>query len=230
MFTAEENRANPPTSHIVLSIPGVRAETVALDAMHAVDLGVACHAVGNLFFELIYDRLLPGSRAEAAAALCAKISALQEDLGVPVSSRLRNFKLENVTDPDAPNQSYPCLRYIKARERRYLASVAVALSREFETESLRSKHRTRNMEALARLCDAIAHGDVFRHEESGSSLEVIVRLSCRTILGWPSPQCSRDSCDGPWFPSSTCQPICQTRRSTLTPGAHGRTLASIWWA
>ena len=160
VFAAEENRRNPPTSHIVLSIPGVRAETVALDVMHTVDLGVTCHAVGSLFFELIYDRLLPGSRSEAAAALCAKISTLQEDLGVPVSSRLRNFKLENITDPDAPNQSYPCLRYIKARECRYLASVAVALSREFETESLHSKHRTKCMEALERLYDTIDHGDV----------------------------------------------------------------------
>ena len=87
----------------------MRAETVALDVMHTVDLGVTCHAVGNLFFELIYDRLLPGTRAEAAAALFARINALQDDLGVPASSKLRAFALENIADPDAPRQSYPCL-------------------------------------------------------------------------------------------------------------------------
>lgn len=140
-------RQNPPTKHAVFSIPGVVLESVGLDCLHTLELGMVAHLIGNLFFELCYFEL-PGTRAMALAALFKRILEIYRELGI-TKSRISTLKYEHFCDPAKPHKIYPCLHAsaIKGRETRYLVPVALQLCRE-HAEGQHAGHRLRCFEHL----------------------------------------------------------------------------------
>ena len=63
----------------LFTVRGVRGATLAPDAMHTVDGGVAYHVLGNLFYELTYEQI-GGPPQDAVGTLWGKIKQLYNDL------------------------------------------------------------------------------------------------------------------------------------------------------
>ena len=154
MYTTAENRREPPTDHVLLSVPGVAAETFAIDILHVVDLGITLHAVGNLFFDLVFH-VFPGTREAATTRLFNEVLAGYVDLGVGASHRVTRILLTNFCDKDAPHKSFPCLSGIKAREARWLLPVAASLADTYSSGSNYNAHRAHCLKNLSAACQTL---------------------------------------------------------------------------
>ena len=146
--------------HPLFAAWGVTIHTLALDVLHTVDLGVAGHAVANLFYELIYEHFR-GTIKSRITRLWERIRELYEDLDL--DHRISNFKLRMfVKDEDSPHSDFPFLSHaVKAAEARSLARVGLALAREYENEDVHTRTRLLMFKNLNRFYDIVGEGDMF---------------------------------------------------------------------
>ena len=70
----------------IFRVEGFRHRGVAIDAMHCVDLGVALHIIGNIFFEVVHRRQLGRTHAESVKALWRDLGAWYKEQRVPYRS------------------------------------------------------------------------------------------------------------------------------------------------
>ena len=131
VYTAEYSRAHPATEHPVMRIPGVVSESFCFDILHINELGVLFHYIGNVFFNCVYNKWLPGNTvAHRCQELWKQILHWYGELKISSDNRIGKFSLESfVSDRKTPRKHYPKLKGIKARESRYLLPVAVQLCR-----------------------------------------------------------------------------------------------------
>ena len=67
--TAAQHRANPPTKHLVMDIPGVVAESFAYDSLHIIKEGTASHTIGNCFWDWVIGKTMPGTQESRCRTL-----------------------------------------------------------------------------------------------------------------------------------------------------------------
>ena len=160
--TPAQNLAQPPTRHIILTVPGIVAESFALDMMHVIDLGISLHVLGNVLFYIIFDVLRGHTWDSAVQIVFEQILGIYQELGTPHSSRLAELKMENIcVDRNAPHQNYPMLRSVKARETRYLVPVVLQLIKRYRDGTDQSSHMCECVEHLSTLCNVVDAGGLF---------------------------------------------------------------------
>ncbi len=107
-----------------MRIPGVIFETIYIDTLHVLDLGISLHCIGNLFSDLCI-REWDGTQPQNLAKLSADVLKLQQDFNIPAGSRGQALDLKHFI---AKGGSYPILHGWKAREVRNLMPVCYALA------------------------------------------------------------------------------------------------------
>ena len=122
LISPQAHRRNPPTKHLLMKVPGIVAETFALDCLRTLELGVTAHTLANFMFDLVFKEI-GGTRSAAVATLWNMIQELYRELGIDSRNRIPHLKLESFCNRGAPWSNYPELHGIKARETRYLVPV-----------------------------------------------------------------------------------------------------------
>ncbi len=89
-YLADLAGSNPPR---IFQIIGFRHEGVVIDVMHCVDLGVALHVVGNVFYEIVQSKVLGRTQAESVGALSRDLASWYKAHKVP--SRFGALQLEH---------------------------------------------------------------------------------------------------------------------------------------
>ena len=144
------SKENNPCRHPVMRIPGVIFESVYIDTLHVLDLGVSLHCAANLFVDIVHE--LPGSRQSNLVALRQDVMSLYGKFRTPVECRGPTLELKHFL----PNTtSYPELHGWKAREVRYLVPVCKALAKKYNQGTNYSEHRLRLFNHPNAICDAI---------------------------------------------------------------------------
>lgn len=149
--TVQQTRANCPTNHVIMSVPGVVFETIHLDTMHLLELGILLHQAGNILADIVYDHL-PGSKQAATQSLNRLIASIYSDLKTPSDRRVPQLEIQNIC---ASRLQFPCLLGVKAREARYFVPVLLQLCEKFQTEDVYTKHRTACMAELVRIYEVV---------------------------------------------------------------------------
>jgi hypothetical protein len=149
--TAEENRASCPSKHPLMSIPGVVFETIRLDSMHLLELGVTQHVLANVLADIVYDHL-PGTKDANAKIMNAAITELYRDLGITSDRRVPELLPQNFC---AKRTEYPCLKAVKAREARYLTPVVQKLAERYVSDDVYSKQRLACVSKLSEMYEII---------------------------------------------------------------------------
>jgi len=131
--------------HPLMQVPGFSFQTLKLDTLHILDLGVACHVYGNLLWEIIEDEL-PGSRQTCMVELNRLIQSAYDDLGVPAQQRVGRLNISNISKQ---GQSYPCVAHVKGRRVRMFSEVAIKLAEQFVSPMNKaSQHRLALVKSL----------------------------------------------------------------------------------
>lgn len=126
VISPEAHRCNPPTKHLLMNVPGIVAETFAIDCLHTLELGVTAHTLSNIMFDFVFKEL-EGTRSEALTTLWDEIQRLYRTLQIDSRNRIPTLKLESFCQKGSPWLNYPELHGIKAREARYLVPVFAQL-------------------------------------------------------------------------------------------------------
>jgi hypothetical protein len=153
VVTAPASSEDNPCKHAVMSIPGVIFETIYIDTLHVLDLGVSLHCIANLFSDLcIYE--WNGTQPQNLARLSADVLQLQQDFNIPAGSRGPALDLKSFI---ATKGSYPTLHGWKAREVRNLIPVCYRLATAARVSSCShyALHREQVFEHLNAICEAV---------------------------------------------------------------------------
>jgi hypothetical protein len=147
----------PATTHVICKLPGFTTWHFAIDWLHVMDLGLACHAVGGTLYDVVFRRLQHLSRVKAMAEVASYIQSHTASHGkLPLNIELKHFI--NVEKHQA---MYPVLQFLKAAEVRALVPVVANLALEFCDGTPQSKHICKMMKYLACTYDIMHEcGDV----------------------------------------------------------------------
>ena len=108
--------------HAIFLLPAVSVLNIVPDYMHIIDLGLAHHILGNVMFELVYEkRYCPTKNTipDRLAELWRRITNQYSSRRTPV--QLGTLELSWFSDTSAPHQNYPVLTSrVKAAETRLL--------------------------------------------------------------------------------------------------------------
>ncbi len=126
----------------IFQIIGFRQEGVVIDVMHCVDLGVALHVIGNVFFEIVSSKKLGRTQADSVKELWRDLQAWYKKMHVP--SRLSALKFEDFKQSGKP----PKFRG-KAANTRHLVPYVVKLCTQFDSGSEHDKFRLACATSLA---------------------------------------------------------------------------------
>ena len=154
--TAAQHRANPPSNHLVMDIPGVVAETFAYDSLHIMEEGTASHSIANCFFDWVIGRTIPGTQDARCKTLFEQILSKYQELGTPAENRIGKLTLRSFIDPENKHSTFPSTSGIKARHLRYLVPVVKLLCADdilpelLDTEKY-TQHRFACLEHLEKL-------------------------------------------------------------------------------
>jgi len=132
-----QTKASNPCKHIIMTIPGVIFETLCIDTLHVLELGVSCHCLGNLFADLCTQQL-QGTKAQRLSILRQEISSIQVQLSIQSCHKGPNLEYKHFM---GQADAYPELHSWKAREVRYLVPVGAELANKFDTLGTYSQHR-----------------------------------------------------------------------------------------
>jgi hypothetical protein len=178
----------PGSEHPVMTIASVWH--FGLDMMHVMELGVTSHAIGNLFFDLVYCQL-PGPRAQAFHSVWTEILNCYSSFNVPHDRRITNLALKNFTDASRPNKQYPMLTGLKAAEVRGLVEIAEHLATTvFVTESEEHRRRATMFKALAKVYRICDEAGTFLSPRASSELCNQMDIFLLTY-SWFAKQCER---------------------------------------
>ena len=98
-----------PFKHPVFSVFGVTGETISIDSMHTVDLGVTSHILGNVLKEIIYEQIAAPAK-DACATVWKRIREIYDELQTP--HRITHFGLKYFIDLKAPHKEYPIMKKV----------------------------------------------------------------------------------------------------------------------
>ena len=87
------SKENNPCRHPVMRIPGVIFESVYIDTLHVLDLGVSLHCAANLFVDIVHE--LPGSRQSNLVTLRQDVMSLYEEFRTPADCRGPTLELKH---------------------------------------------------------------------------------------------------------------------------------------
>lgn len=86
--------------HPINTIVGMTSGHYLVDWLHTVDLGIASHALANVLFNIVYDKLNHMSRAKAMELVVDKLLAYPSHHGSDFSS----MELKHITNPQRPHK------------------------------------------------------------------------------------------------------------------------------
>jgi len=160
--TPAQHRANPPTNHLVMEIPGVVAETFAYDSLHILEEGTASHAIANCFWDWVIERTAPGTQESRCKTLSDCILAKYVELGIPSEHRISKLSISNFIATDSKHSSFPETSGIKARHLRYLVPVVKLLCADeilpaTEDPQKYTQHRFECLQNLEKVYECIDH-------------------------------------------------------------------------
>eukprot|EP00959_Pyramimonas_sp_CCMP1952_P137387 2875115-Pyramimonas_sp.AAC.1 len=157
---------------ILLShVRGLRLENIMVDVLHAIDLGVAAHTIGNILFEFGAVRKSFGgtTMSEGVQLLARHMNAWYNSNRI--DSRLRGqLTLERVRQQG----DWPKLRG-KAAPIRKLSAYALEIVIEFANESERDRLICGVIRCLCRFYEIIDTNSQFLNETSRSELASVGR-------------------------------------------------------
>lgn len=145
----------------LFSVIGLRVEAVMVDVLHAVDLGVASHIIGNILAELLPK--FGSNHGAQLKELNRRINAWYKQENI--ASRLQG---PLTVDEIKGNHGWPKLK-AKAAATRNLASFAKVLSQEFCTGTLHDRRRTALADCLLRFYGILKQDRVI---DAGGKLEL----------------------------------------------------------
>ena len=88
------------TNHPIFRlIPGVSHRTLCLDVLHMLDLGISQHIIGNILYELVFERI-GGDPKYTFARICERMHELYEEHGT--KTRITSHGLRAI--PPAPGK------------------------------------------------------------------------------------------------------------------------------
>ena len=137
LLTPEELMA--AFNHKIFTVSGVNPLALCLDTLHTLDLGVSCHIVGNLLWELIEE-------------MNEKIQKTYESEGIPAMDRLHAI---SHSDLRKKAQEYPILKHQKGARVRKFIPVACKLAGEKRDDSDHGKHRHELLLALKEMYELL---------------------------------------------------------------------------
>jgi hypothetical protein len=131
--------------HPIHEIKGLSTWHFAMDWLHILDQGISCHAIGNVLFEIVYNRLGHLTKANAFTEVSNYIMAQPTEHGrLPPTLDIKNF-----INADKYLSAYPVLIHVKAAEVRSMVPIIASLARDFCDGSARSVHMRKMMDNLA---------------------------------------------------------------------------------
>ena len=147
--------------HPMFKAPGVRIQSLCLDTLRMLDLGMTAHAIGNVF----YAFLQKGRRERQFRTLLNFIQSHQResDHGKPLST----FAMTNLTNPKALSTTYPCLQHLKAAQVRCLVPVARLLLEEFFGDSEQDRHMKAVMKFIDQFYDFLYTAPIIPSSSEG---------------------------------------------------------------
>ena len=101
-----EQLCEPLGGHKIFGISGVNPLAISLDTVHTIDFGVACHAIGNLLWEICESKA--GNRDTSMAELNKEIQEIYTKLNIPSGQRVGHLKWKDLAKS---NSEYPVLKH-----------------------------------------------------------------------------------------------------------------------
>lgn len=155
LYTDAQIRQFAWSNHILFRIPGCSVWCVSLDSMHIMDLGCICHAVGNLFFEMVTEGATNAPmREQKCNELWSKVQEVYAELDISHDNRIGFLTLSKFCNEKSPFPSYPCMTGFKARAIRYLVPVCCKLASQCEP-TVHNQHRLMMFKKLQEACNLI---------------------------------------------------------------------------
>ena len=149
----------------LFNIESLRLEGVAIDVLHAVDLGVCAHVVGNLLFEVLEDHREWGSKQEDRAAHLDKL--LQKHY----KDTKEVYKLNGPLSLERIRKSgdWPALR-AKAAATRHMITFALKFATDNKNKHPHDDWRLGVVHLLNRFYEIIESEPMFPSEEARAEL------------------------------------------------------------
>ena len=152
---------------------GLRLECVMIDIMHAVDLGLAAHVVGNIFWELIARRTWGPNQAVNLEALKERLkqwySVTKEKSHIRGKLTLERIRASG----EAPKLS------CKASACRHIVKFALLLAEEFNDGSVHDRMKLAVCRLLDRFYDIVMSASMFLTDAIKAELPRLGRELCQ---------------------------------------------------
>lgn len=114
LWVGSASRHEP--KHPINAIRGWTPWHFVMDWLHCVDLGVASHAVGNILFEVVFQKLKSCTRAVATSRIALFLAEHPAEQG----SDFDSLELKHFCNPGRPHQDSPETHFLKAAQVRGL--------------------------------------------------------------------------------------------------------------
>lgn len=158
---------------LFLKATGFRLECVMIDILHCVDLGVASHIIGNIFWELILARTWGKPNAEENTAMLYKEMQAHYKSTRETSRLQGKLKVERIRT----SGGWPKLK-AKAAATRHLARFALKLALDHNDGTVHNRRRLGVAQSLVDFYDIIEREDMFLSDDAKQRLPEIGRTLC----------------------------------------------------
>ena len=156
-----------------MDVTFISPQTIKLDLLHMVDLGIAAHLYGNLIWDLLEDHTVGSNKQNKLAKLNNQIALAYKSLQIPSGKRLQRL---NLSDICAGGDDFPMLRHCKGRRIRHFSLVAIELAGHHTGTSWGHKRLqvVKAMDTVYSLADLPIHvfttADFEKFKKAGESL------------------------------------------------------------
>ena len=125
---------------------GMHPQSLYMDNLHVVDLGVAMHVGGNVLHLLCYGGMLQNTAAENMKQLWGEISQLYDRYGT--TSQFPHLGLRSFCNPDSPHADFPKLKGKGAQIRHLIPILAIIWSNHMDVGNRHDQHVKQMLEHL----------------------------------------------------------------------------------
>ena len=137
------------SDHQIYNLRGFTTWHFGIDWLHVMDLGVSCHAIGNVLADVVFRRL--GHLSKEAAMVQVTNFIYDNDGSVEHGRLPPSLDLKNFTTPKSVNSVYPILAHVKASEAKALVPRVAELARDLCDGSQLSVHLKNMMGHLEKM-------------------------------------------------------------------------------
>ena len=165
LYSKEEVRVSPLTSHWTQSIKGVSHWTYSYDFMHCCDIGFGSATIANVFYDIFYKEL-HGKKGEKMSKLLQLIQDSYDAVGIR-EGKISKLSLSHFCDPDGPHKNYPDLLHsaVKAKQTANLLPVCKHLCQKYLDGSDYAKWRLKCLTHLCKLQQIHSEAGLFLTDE-----------------------------------------------------------------